>query len=407
MTTPTEISNPSSSPPTIDLRLDSGEIRQDLALADPEAIGTGDDTDAELDAKAQEIAERLLDWEPNDTRAEDQVRAAVEGVGRALQREASHRSAMLKQPIKALASHSEDGGPVANALVDLKLKVEELDPNRYDFSPGWLSRTMGMIPGIGTPLKRYFTRFESSQTVIDAIIQSLESGREQLKRDNVTLREDQRAMRELTHKLERQIELARLLDQKIQYKLDREIGADDPRRNFIQEELLFPLRQRIMDLQQQLTVNQQGILSTAIIVGNNTELVRGVNRALDVTVSALQVAVTVALALANQKIVLEKVSAISRTTSDLIAGTAAQLRSQGAEIHAQAASATLDMESLKSAFIDITAAMDEISRFRQEALPQMAQTILEFDQLTAEGEAAIQKLEEAKEVSPLLQIEVE
>ena len=223
----------------------------------------------------------------------------------------------------------------------------------------------------------------------------------------MTLREDQRAMRELTHKLERQIELARLLDQKIQYKLDREIGADDPRRTFIQEELLFPLRQRIMDLQQQLTVNQQGILSTAIIIGNNTELVRGVDRALDVTVSALQVAVTVALALANQKIVLEKVSAVSRTTSDLIAGTAAQLRSQGAEIHAQAASATLDMEALKSAFIDITAAMDEISRFRQEALPQMAQTILEFDQLTAEGEAAIQKLEEAKEVSPLLRIEAE
>ena len=43
---------------------------------------------------------------------------------------------------------------------------------------------------------------------------------------------------------------------------------------------------------------------------------RGVDRSLDVTVNALQVAVTVALALANQKIVLDKVEAINKTTSD-------------------------------------------------------------------------------------------
>jgi uncharacterized protein YaaN involved in tellurite resistance len=326
-------------------------------------------------------------------------------MGRALQRDSGRRSMMLRQPIKDLAKHSEDGGPVANALVDLKLKVEELDPGRFDFSPGWLSRMAGMIPGLGTPLKRYFTKFESSQTIIDAIMRSLESGREQLKRDNTTLREDQNTMRELTHKLERQIELGRLLDAKLLYALEREIDGQDPRRSFVEEELLFPLRQRIMDLQQQLTVNQQGILSTAIIVGNNKELIRGVDRALDVTVSALQVAVAVALALANQKIVLEKVSAISRTTSDLIAGTAARLREQGAAIHAQAASSTLDMEVLKTAFTDITAAMDEISQFRQQALPQMAQTILEFDKLTTEGEAAVKRLEEAGQAQPLLQIE--
>lgn len=397
-----------ASPTTsLDLHLDTEEVRQELALVDPRSLGTESEIDPELENRAEEIAAKLVGWEPDDTSAEDQARVAVEEMGRALQRDAAHRSAMLQQPIRDLARHSEDGGPVANALVELKLNVEELDPNRIDFSPGWFSRTMGMIPGIGTPLKRYFTKFESSQTVIDAIVRSLEEGREELKRDNVTLREDQKAMRELTGKLERQIELGRLLDGKLQYKLERDVGPEDPRHGFIQEELLFPLRQRIMDLQQQLAVNQQGVLSMAIIVGNNKELVRGVNRALDVTVSALQVAVTVALALAHQKIVLDKITALSRTTSDLIAGTAARLKDQGAEIHKQAASSTLDMESLKSAFADITAAMDEISRFRREALPQMAETILEFENLTTEGEAAVQKYEKASQAQPLLQIEAE
>ncbi len=94
--------------------------------------------------------------------------------------------------------------------------------------------------------------------------------------------------------------------------------------------------------------------------------------------------------------VLDKIEAVNRTTSDLIAGTAERLKTQGAEIHRQAAGTMLDMDSLRSAFEDINIALDEISRYRREALPQMASTILELDRLTAEGEEAIARLEEGR-----------
>ncbi|MDX1431649.1 MAG: toxic anion resistance protein [Gammaproteobacteria bacterium] len=388
-----------SAPLRLDLDVDA--VKDELLLpadAPPEV-------DPELDKLAEDYANRLVTLDPSQASAKDEAKDAVEDMGRSLQREAARRSQMLQQPIKALSEHGGEGGPVANALIELKMKVEELDPNRFDFSPGWFTRLLGMLPGVGTPLKRYFTRFESAQTVIDAIIRSLENGRDQLKRDNVTLREDQRAMRELTEKLARQIQLARLLDQKLEYKLTREIPAGDPRHAFIKEELLFPLRQRVMDLQQQLAVNQQGVLAVAIVMRNNSELIRGVDRSLDVTVSALQVAVTVALGLANQKIVLDKVSALNQTTSDLISGTAERLRTQGTAIHAQAAGTMIDLDALKSAFVDINTAMDEIARFRQDALPKMAQAILEFDELTREGEKSMKKLEQAERARPGLRLE--
>jgi uncharacterized protein YaaN involved in tellurite resistance len=301
---------------------------------------------------------------------------------------------MLQQPLRDLTKGSDDGGPVAKSLADLRIEVERLDPTALDFDPGWFTRTVGKIPGVGTPLKRYFMRFESSQTVIDSIIKSLEGGRDQLKRDNITISDDQKKMRGLTLSLTDQIALAQALDEEISRLLDTEIAMDDPRRRFIEEELLFALRQRTMDLQQQLAVNQQGVLATEIIIRNNKELVRGVNRSVDVTVSALQVAVTVALALAHQKVVLDKVEAMNRTTSDLIAGTAERLKTQGTQIHEQAAGAMLDMDSLRSAFDDINIALDEISRYRREALPQMANTILELDHLTAEGEKSIERMEQ-------------
>ena len=378
--------------PEFQLDLNVEQTKAELAVPEPEA-------DSELQAKAREYADQLLTFDPADQSSRDATRVTVDEMGRDLQSRSATRSKMLQQPVRDMARGGEDGGKVAKSLVDLRIEVEKMDPASVDLDPGWFTRLVGSIPGVGTPLKRYFMKYESSQVVIDSIIKSLEGGGDQLKRDNVTLGEDQKQMREVTLSLAEQIALAQALDESIQYKLEREIPSDDPRRQFIEEELVFALRQRTMDLQQQLVVNQQGVLATELITRNNRELIRGVNRAIDVTISALQVAVTVALALAHQKIVLDKVEAINRTTSDLIAGTAERLKTQGTEIHERAAGTMLDMDSLRSAFADINIALDEISRYRKEALPQMASTILELDQLTEEGEAAIERLEKGQAAS--------
>jgi uncharacterized protein YaaN involved in tellurite resistance len=382
------------------LDLNVAQTKAELALPEPEP-------DDELRQRARNYANELLAFDPANQDSRISSLTAIEGMGRNLQRSSAAKSRMLQAPLRDLSRGTEDGGPVARSLSDLRIEVEKLDPASLDLDPGWFTRAVGKLPGVGTPLKRYFMGFESSQTAIDSIIKSLESGRDQIKRDNVTLNEDQKQMRELTLTLADQIALAQALDETIVYRLDGEIALDDARRQYIEEELVFVLRQRTLDLQQQQAVNQQGVLATELVIRNNRELIRGVNRSVDVTVSALQVAVTVALALAHQKVVLDKVEAINRTTSDLIAGTAERLKTQGTQIHEQAASAMLDMESLKSAFADINIALDEMSRYRREALPQMANTILELDQLTADGEEAIERLEHGDAATSALRIEGE
>jgi len=381
------------------LELDVERTKAEVIVPEPEVSD-------ELQERALAVADKLITFDPDDQDARVTAVDSVEGMGRDLQRRSATRSRLLQAPLRDLARESEEGGPVAKSLSDLRIEVEKLDPTSLDLSPSGFNRLLGAIPGVGTPLQRYFMRFESSQGVIDAIIRSLESGRDQLKRDNVTLNEDQKNMRELTVTLTEQVGLARALDTAIGARLDREVPADDPRRAFIEEELVFVLRQRTMDLQQQLAVNQQGVLATAIIVRNNRELIRGVNRALDVTISALQVAVAVAMAVAHQKVVLDKVEALNRTTSDMIAGTAERLKTQGSQIHQQASSAMLDMDSLKSAFGDINIALDEIARYRRDALPQMAQTIIEMDSLTTEAEKTIDKYERSTSASGVLEVEV-
>jgi uncharacterized protein YaaN involved in tellurite resistance len=385
---------------------DAAKLRQELELGDPSALVADPQHDPKLAQQAEDVVARILKVDINDSAAHEQTRGAVENMGAELQKEAARRSAMLKQPLKQLMERGEDGGQVANTLIDLKMQVEELDPGKIDLDAGWFTRALGTIPGIGSPLKRYFSRYESASTTIDAIVRSLKTGQDQLKRDNVTLADDQKAMRDLTLKLERAIKLGLLIDQRLQKALDEEIASDDPRYKFIGEELLFPLRQRIQDLQQQLLVNQQGYLTTELVIRNNKELIRGVSRATNVTVSALQVAVTLALALANQRIVLDKIQAVSATTDNLLAGTAERLKTQGVEIHKQASGTQLNIETLKKAFDDIRIALEDVSAYRQQALPQMAQSILEMDALASKTEEQIKRFEHAGKVGGDFSIEI-
>jgi len=381
------------SPLSLDLPVEdiASEIEREAPADKPE--------DPELAAMADDFVGDALSMDEHDAAAAGRKRQAVDNMGAEVQREAAHRSAMLQAPIRKLAHQGDDGGPVARALVDLRGRMHGLDPNRHQLSDGRLARALSFIPGVGNRLQRYFQKFETAQEAIDAIIHDLEAGKDMLRRDNLTLADDKAALRNSLQHLTRQIELGRLIDRRLQGAAAA-LDNDSAKRAFIEEELLFPLRQRIVDLQQQLTVSQQGVLALEVVIRNNRELMRGVDRALNVTVSALNVAVTTALALANQRLVLDRVEALNTTTSEMIAGTARQLRSQGVDIQTRSASAMLDMKQLEQAFSDVIGAIDEVSRYRREALPRLDEQIDRLDKLAHQGDAAISDLERGNAAQP-------
>ncbi len=152
----------------------------------------------------------------------------------------------------------------------------------------------------------------------------------------------------------------------------------------------------MIDFSQMLAVNQNGILAMEVIRKNNYELIRSVNRAQTVTVAALNVAVTVAGALYNQKIVLEKVKVLNQATNDMIASTSRMLNTQGAEIQKQAMDSNIQVETLKDAFRETLGALDSINQYKQKALPQMKETIAQFRELALEGEQVIRNIEESE-----------
>jgi uncharacterized protein YaaN involved in tellurite resistance len=83
----------------------------------------------------------------------------------------------------------------------------------------------------------------------------------------------------------------------------------------------------------------------------------------------------VSQALSRQKLVLDQISALNTTTSNLIESTSQQLRVQGAQINQQAASSTVDIQKLQAAFDNVFQTMDALDSFRAQAVDSMAQTV--------------------------------
>ncbi|MEL6876711.1 MAG: toxic anion resistance protein [Pseudomonadota bacterium] len=297
---------------------------------------------------------------------QEQIRAA-----------AAMSNRFLDRPVRAMDSDTSVGADLA----ELRRTVEDLDPGRKSklLAP---RKLFGIIP-FGNKLKNYFDSYTSSQGHIQAILERLASGKKELHEDNAAIDVERQKLWAAMGELEQMIHIAKKLDEKLEDKAN-ELDATDPAKaKALRESALFYVRQRTQDLLTQMAVSVQGYLSLDLVKKNNVELVKGVDRASTTTVGALRTAVTVAQAMTNQRLVLGQITALNQTTSDIIDSTSTLLREQTGQIHEQAASSTIPLETLQRAFQNIYDTMDEVDEFKVRALDSMKQTV---DVLTDEVE---------------------
>ncbi|ANY75226.1 toxic anion resistance protein [Paenibacillus ihbetae] len=360
-----------------------------------EQVAPVDEEMKQLMTQAETNVKSLMDINLDSLEQRRGILTSIDSFGMSTMRQSSDKNSLLKVTVGKLSKAGDEGGPVAKGLTELHLHLKDLDPSGIDFLK------TGFLGKLFNPVRAYFVKFKKADEVISEIVETLDKGKATLKNDNTTLEIEQQFLRDLTKQLQKEIQLGMFMDQRIEQELtlEQERGGDPEKIRFISEEVLFPLRQRLMDMQQMLAVNQQGYLAFEVLIRNNKELIRGVDRAKTVTVSALRVAVTVASALYNQKIVLEKIEALNKTTNTFIEGTAKMLKSQGVAIQKQAINSSVSVDVLKKAFADTFEAMEAISTFKQQALPKMRETIDQFRELADSGEEQIVRLERGKKIA--------
>ncbi|TMB68757.1 MAG: toxic anion resistance protein [Chloroflexi bacterium] len=290
-----------------------------------------------------------------------------------IRQSASVSNRLLDKPVKAMESGPfSKGATVSKSLVDLRRTVEDLDPSQQGLlGPKHL---FGLIP-FGNRLRDYFARYQSAQGHLNAIIQALYHGQDELRQDNAAIEQEKVNVWDIKGKLEQYVYMAGKLDAALEARIDQIGQTDRERAKALREDGLFYVRQKRQDLLTQLAVNVQGYLALELVRRNNLELIKGVDRATTTTVSALRTAVIVAQALTNQKLVLNQITALNATTGNIIESTSVMLKEQSGQIQEQAGSATISVEKLQAAFANIYATVDMIDAYKLQALDNMQKTI--------------------------------
>ncbi len=329
---------------------------------------------AALDGQVQAFISQVTSHDSHDAVFKEAVERIHNMGNKEITAAANMSNRMLDRPVQSLNNGliSSDAG-IGKSLVDLRHQVEDLDPSRQGdiFS---VRKILGLIP-FGNRITNYFDRYKSAQSHLNAIVDSLKRGKDELVMDNAAIEQEKTQLWDLMGRIEKYVLIGKKLDEQLTLKLVEFDTTDPDKARIVREEMLFYIRQKCTDLLVQQSVNVQGYLAFDIIRKSNLELIKGVDRATTTTISALRVAIIVAQALNNQKLVLDQITALNTTTGNIIESTSKMLRDQSAEIYEQAATSTIKIEQLQKSFENIYQALDTIDSFKLKALDSMKTTV--------------------------------
>jgi len=332
-------------------------------------ITLGEDTRSEITVRAGKFAERLeaLDVKsPEFTDLLDELLAVGEADMRAA---AGVAGAMLDRTSRALTASPQEH--VTTSLTSLRRTVAELDPAKLPLTG---RKLLGMFP-VAAGAKRALDRYRAANEPVNALVVDLRGRQDVLRRDNAAIKGERQRLWKVMGKLAEAAAFAEAVDGAIETQAGVFDFTDPVRANALRGDVLYPIRQRHQDVLTQLAVSAQGYLALDLVRKNNDELIRGVERAVSTTVSALRVALLVSGALASQRDVLDEVAALQSTTDGLIRANSELLELQSAEIRKASSDPAVATETIRASFDRIYASIDAIDGFRADAVRTMATTV--------------------------------
>ncbi|MGI5507304.1 toxic anion resistance protein [Lentzea sp. CA-135723] len=337
-------------------------------------IPVGDEARVELSSQAEGFIAALGAVDPQSPDFSRIVDEALV-LGEAEMRLAAQIAGRMLDRTLASVS-SPHGAQVSTSLTDLRRSVRELDPQ--DLSKLTGRKILGFLPG-GNAARGVLARLRAADEPINRIVLKLRSGQDALKRDNAAIKGERQRLWDLMTKLSADAALAGEMDEAVERQVAIFDLAEPARAQALRADVLFGLRQRHQDLLTQLAVCAQGYLALDVVRRNNDELIKGIERAVSTTVTALRIGVAVAAALAGQREVIDQVDAVRGLTDSLLQSNAALMSLQGQDVQRIASTPAVGIEAVRTSFDQIYAAIDAIDTFKARAADSMSTTVSALD----------------------------
>lgn len=324
-----------------------------------------DERKRELDARVEAYVQSLLAAEIGSEEFRTKLDAA-----NALGRQSIAQASQITGRFMDKNFVGFENSPAFRAIDGLRNVFEDLNPARQGdlLAP---SKILGLIP-FGNKLQSYFRKFESAGDQIAKLLGELRSAQDDVRRDVAALSDMEGRMWENMGKVKEAALFAEHLDQRLVGEVSRLKAADPLKAEALEQEVLFYARQAHSDLLAQQAVNVNAYRQVGVLKKTGRELINGCERMATTGMSALATAQAVARATGTQIKVMEMLRAGSNAIGDLIEQTSVMLGQHVEKTADFAANPVVAIDKLKAAFDNTTRAIDNMDKFRSQALDSMA-----------------------------------
>lgn len=295
---------------------------------------------------------------------------------------------LVDRPRRAITGSLDDESPIARSLADLREAAEDLDPARLARELGGRSRKLLGVISLGDPAQDALERYTRARFQIERILGSLAFGRAGLQAEIAAIGQEQRALATEIETLNQYVELARVLDVRLEARLAALAETEPERAEAIRTDVLFAIRQRRRDLLIQLAVATQGDAALRVVQNNNQQVVRTIRMAMTTTAAALRTSVAVAQAMADQRRILAQLESVrpadraTRRTSAVPSGPTSS--------NAEPRSVAADVAGLRRAWETVFTTLDQFDSYSITAIDAMREAIEELAEEAEQSRAALE-----------------
>ena len=346
---------------------------------------------------AEALAERILS-EPDDRTFIRTVTASAEGV----QSLAGSEFVLLRNSLGQVMdrmSRDEDRGIPA----DLKALREIMDRiNPYPVlerikkarNSGWLSRALKGLPTVGRLLADIAQRYESVQTQIDAIIDSLHAGSDRLMENALELEERYKNLKVLQHEV--QLQAYRL--EIIWSRLDRAFGeAEDQEERQRLHRAVVRIARRAQNLRVTEQAFAQMFVTMNTTIDNHENLRDAIQAMVGLTRPVLENGLALRIAQQEEKEIALALEASQDYLGGLMTSIAEDSMANAALVADVANRPLVKFRDLLAGYQVLVNRMDEAAQIESRMLTQAKENMGQLQAMSAKLESLAQSQERARE----------
>ena len=295
----------------------------------------------------------------------------------------TYSSDFLKQTFNRDAN-IESAELIANLLGELhEVDIDDLE------APGPVKRFLRKIPGVRklvTSVAQIKAKYDTIEKNIEGILDKLEAGRQIAIRDNNLLEKQFENNCDYVDQLEELIIAGKIKSEELEELLGKMKGNPEDYETYQIsdiEEYKNSLDKRIHDLTILRFAFKESLTQIRIIQRTNLMSANNTEAQIALTVPLWKNQLSLAVALYNQKNVIDMSGKVADATNEIIAKNASMLKEQAIQVAEQNQRSVIDIETLRKSTADILATVEGVQKANKIGAEKRANAEAELKKLEA------------------------